>query len=127
MRSQTHTICRWLGIACIGLMWCGFSAQTASASCGDWLQSHANGTDARPSNQHSETPAPRPCHGPGCRGELPLAPATPSVPTVRTSQDLACLFDSLVVKSESSNEWALTGEPLPSFAVDSDIFRPPRG
>ena len=130
------------------LMWQGVAAQSAVASCGDWLAGHETANDGTedtglsltalrdgiagmsdPEAASNEAPAPRPCSGPNCR-RIPQVPDAPLAPTSTTR---------LIVPQWLLNSPLTTLQELPALnrapvepaanalaADPSRIERPPR-
>jgi hypothetical protein len=104
----------------IGLL----SADSASASCGDYLMVGETHGGTMPSDEPSPD---RPCHGPHCSGvphSLPLAPA-PWAPPRWQHDPAARVTDAAIDLVETSASLDLESS-RGEIARPEHIFRPPR-
>jgi hypothetical protein len=112
---------RWLVLgAVVSLVLLMSSANTASASCGDYVH-------IRPTKQsaNTDTPTPPPCHGPNCRQAPPAPMPSPVAPTVSAHPQDAVLTSA--TPSESPGGFRFVSEPvLFTPRTRTSIFHPPR-
>jgi hypothetical protein len=96
------------------------SANTASASCGEYV--HILPTE---SSANSDTPTPPPCHGPNCRQAPPAPMPSPVAPAVSAQPQDAVLTSATLAESQGS--FRFVSEPVLSTPRTlTSIFHPPR-
>jgi hypothetical protein len=139
VRSQIRT-CWYCACTIVALFAGTLCAQTAAASCGDWLANHAAENDspskstARPLaaslagfDDDNDQQRRMPCRGLAC-GKAPRDPFDIPPPHVRSyeQQQFAALTSSLLPHSSAARLAPASDEPQPPSATPSPPEHPPR-
>lgn len=116
----------------------GLAGSRAQASCGDWLEGHAEShsaadrghqaarTNGRPEASASAPVPRRPCRGPSCgrRPVLPIVPTDSPGVSLDAERD-AVLAAAVTAPDPSLVAWFSPDEPFSPSAGDDPAERPP--